>query len=120
MAQENPPKVLNVSIINLIATPDEYANKLVQVRGFLIIDFEENAIYLHKEDAEQMLTKNGLRVSANQKMMEELAKLSGRHALIQGVFKPPYRGPLEVIGDSYSGYITEVRLAKKWVWDRKL
>ncbi len=49
----------NISLIRLIATPERYDGKVIQVEGFLNLEFEGNAIYLHKEDYENSLCKNG-------------------------------------------------------------
>ncbi len=35
-----PANTIDCSIINLIATPEKYHNKLVRVIGFVVIEFE--------------------------------------------------------------------------------
>jgi len=54
---------LEVSLIKLIATPEKYNGKRIQVIGYLHLEFEGNAIYLHKEDEEAGLSKNGFWVN---------------------------------------------------------
>jgi hypothetical protein len=51
---------LDVSMIQLIARPDDFDGEYVRVIGFYRHEFEGNALYLHREDYEQGLTKNGL------------------------------------------------------------
>ena len=53
----------NVSIIELVANPALYDGKIVTVFGFLHLGFEDNAIYLHKEDFVHDLFGNGLWVN---------------------------------------------------------
>jgi hypothetical protein len=40
--------VEEVSLIQLIATPERYHGKFVEVIGYMNLEFEGNAIYLHK------------------------------------------------------------------------
>jgi len=53
-----------VSIIQLLATPARYEGRLVQVRGIAHFEFEESALYLHREDADHMNSANGLWLEA--------------------------------------------------------
>jgi len=59
-------KAETVSIVQLIATPEKYEDKLITIRGFVHLEFESNAIYLHKEDYEQSLYSNGLWLNARE------------------------------------------------------
>ena len=52
-----------VSLIQLISTPKAFDGADVQVIGFLRLEFEGNALYLHKEDFEQRISKNSVWVS---------------------------------------------------------
>jgi len=45
---DNGPE--DVSLIQLIANPQAYDGKTVRITGFLHLEFEGNAIYLHNED----------------------------------------------------------------------
>ena len=53
-----------VSIVQLLATPARYEGRLVQVRGVAHFEFEESALYLHREDADHMNSANGLWLEA--------------------------------------------------------
>jgi hypothetical protein len=55
------------SLIQLLAHPDRYHGKKVQVQGFLHVRFEGTAIYLSREDAEHGITRNGFWVSFDPK-----------------------------------------------------
>src|SRR5262245_12174969 len=85
-------RAIDVSIIRLIAAPEAYANKVVRVIGYLNIEFECNAIYVHEQDFRHDISQNGLWVRAPGEMSKELAKLSGRYVLIEGVFDPTVKG----------------------------
>jgi hypothetical protein len=56
----SPQQPLAVSLVRLIATPQAFDGKYVQVTGFVGIEHEGTAIYLHRDDWQHMLTKNGV------------------------------------------------------------
>lgn len=53
-------EVERVSIVQLLANPQAYEGKRVEVSGFVNIEFEGNAIWLHKEDFMRGLYQNAL------------------------------------------------------------
>ncbi|MBK8476330.1 MAG: hypothetical protein IPL39_08405 [Opitutaceae bacterium] len=78
-----------VSIVRLLAAPNELAGRRVRIEGFLWIEYEGNAIYLHEEDYRRGLYRNGLRLELTQdeKAKEDiLRKLSGHYVMLEGVF----------------------------------
>src|SRR5438874_3321 len=77
--------VYDASIIRIIAAPKEYDHKTVRVIGFLNIEFEGDAIYLHEEDFRHALLNNGLAIRAESEIRKRLEKLSGRYVIIEGV-----------------------------------
>ena len=56
---------MEVSIIELIANPSRFNKKPVRVLGYLDIEFEGEALYLHEEDYKHRLTRNGLSLLAS-------------------------------------------------------
>src|SRR5688572_16757303 len=75
---------IGVSLVRLIAAPQEYASKVVRVIGYLKIEREGNAIYLHEEDYRRSISKNALWLEASREMMLEMQKLSGGYVLLEG------------------------------------
>ena len=100
----------DVSIIRLIASPKDYARKLVRIVGYLSVEFEGDAIYLHEEDFRRSLTTNGLAVGATDKTLKQLRKLSGQYVIIEGVFDPSLRGHLGL----FSGGIGNITRVDAW------
>ncbi len=79
-----------VSIINLITTPEKYHNKKVLIEGYAQLDFENNALYLSREDAEYGATKNGILLLYDESEKEKyLGHLEYSHAyvFVQGILK---------------------------------
>jgi hypothetical protein len=59
-SRPNEPSLVegdNASIIELIANPLKYNNQRVRIIGFLNLEFEGNAIYLHREDFEHSIQR---------------------------------------------------------------
>jgi hypothetical protein len=84
----SPRQPLAVSLVRLIATPQAFDGKYVQVTGFVGIEHEGTAIYLHRDDWQHMLTKNGVwlvmsDIPSNDSPEE---KVNERYALIEGRF----------------------------------
>lgn len=77
----------NVSIVRLIATPEKYHNKAVQIIGYLNLEFEGNAIYLHKDDYDNREYKNSFWVSfSNNLDKKEIENCNNSYVILQGIF----------------------------------
>jgi len=50
-------------MVQLLANPEKYDGKHVRVVGYLHFEPEANAIYLHREDVEHHLIRNGVWLS---------------------------------------------------------
>jgi hypothetical protein len=77
-----------VSIINLIATPKKYNGKLVRVMGYLNMKYENDAIYLHKEDYDLKLYKNSVGVEILRQVRDEeyYKKCNNKYVFVEGTF----------------------------------
>jgi hypothetical protein len=97
--------LLDVSMIQLIANPKEYQGKLVRIVGFVRLEFEGNAIYLHKEDYEHSIDKNGLWLDVNDVVKEKRGVFNSKYALVEGVFDAKDTGHMGL----FCGKIHKVR-----------
>jgi hypothetical protein len=104
------PEVKQVSIVQLIATPEAFDGKEVQVVGFLRLEFEGNVLYLHEEDYRHRIYKNGLWVRPNAKMMANADKLNMHYVIIKGRFNARDKGHMGL----GSGTITDIIAADIW------
>ena len=95
-----------VSMIALIANPDRYDGKLVRIIGFLRIEFEGNAVYLHRSDYEHAISKNGLWTEIDMARKD----LDKKYVLIEGTFEADNHGHMGM----FSGAITNIRRAQLW------
>ena len=108
----SPQQPLYVSLLQLIATPDAFDKKYVRVIGFIRIEHEGSAIYLHREDSEHGLTKNGLWLAANDSAPEgsKEAQAKDRYALIEGRFTAKKYGHRGL----WSGSIEDITRMQAW------
>jgi hypothetical protein len=103
---------LSISLLQLIATPDAFDGKYVRVQGFVCIEHEGTAVYLHREDAEHMLTKNGLWLAANDATPDDSkeAQVKDRYALIEGRFTAKKQGHMGL----WSGSVEDITRMESW------
>ena len=81
------------SLIQLISNPERFEGQQVRVVGYVVREFEGDSVYLHREDHEQGLFKNGLWLDDVGKCKDaEGNMLSKKYALVEGVFSALSRG----------------------------
>ena len=105
---------VDVSLINLIATPNKFHGKIVRVIGVSNIEFESNVIYLTKKHLVNGATKNALWISldfhAIGKTENELSKYNGQYVLVEGVFDKESYGHMGLM----SGTIRKIKRFMPW------
>jgi len=104
----------DASIIQLVANPERYHGKFVRVIGFVHLEFEGNAIYLHREDFENGLDKNSLWLSVADEIRKESAKYNDKYVLVEGTFNSQNRGHMGI----NSGAIENIRRLQVWASER--
>ena len=98
---------LDVSIVQLIATPEKFDGKIVRIVGFMCIAFEGDAIYLHREDFEQSLVRNALWVNLPEDRDESLSQ---KYVILEGTFDATDHGRMGL----FSGAIKKVTRMDEW------
>ena len=102
---------IDVSLINLFATPEKYDGKLIRVVGYLNLEFEGNALYLHKEDYEKSLFRNAVWVNLTRKeAIEKTKTYSKQYVVIEGTFVMNDTGHMGL----FSGGITQISRLDLW------
>jgi hypothetical protein len=99
---------VSVSLVTLIANPDRYEGKVVRVVGFVQLEFEGNAIYLHEEDFRRAISDNGLWLDVPKNFRGYQA---GSYAIVEGIFTSRQRGHMGM----FSGEITHVTRLEPWL-----
>jgi len=85
---------LDVSIINLIATPEKFHGKIVRVIGVGNLEFEGNAIYLSRDDYEQNISGNSLwiELGGGATPYNEAKVFNGKYVIVEGTFDKKAKG----------------------------
>lgn len=95
---------VRLSVISLIANPQQYTGKRVQVAGFMHLEFEGNAIYLHQDDAVHPLYKNGLWVEFEDSVIPDAKRCNDHYVIVTGIFNAKDQGHMGL----WSGSITNI------------
>lgn len=106
IAQESASPIF-VSMVELLANPDKYHQKLVRIVGYVWIETEGAALYLHREDKINSLTKNAIQLSVSEKMLVNKKQISGHYVLVEGVFDSSDNGHMGL----YSGTLRSIQRA---------
>jgi len=75
-----------VSIVKLIANPREYDSKYIRVIGYVSLEFEGTAVYLHQDDYKYGITKNAIWLDIAKSDRNPYMASDQKYALIEGTF----------------------------------
>ena len=101
----------DVTMIQLIATPEKYDGQLVKVIGVGNLEFEGNCISLSKEDLKYRVG-NSIWIELGEKTIsyEEAQKYNGEYVIIEGIFDKDDCGHL----DMFCGSIKNISRYDLW------
>ena len=99
--------VYGISLVQLLANPAKYDGNRVRVVGYIHLEADNDAIYLHREDEENHLRRNGVRVAFTQGQSFEGCQ--DAYVLLEGVFQARASGRMAL----WSGAITHVTKCQK-------
>jgi hypothetical protein len=99
----------NVSMVQLIATSEKWDGKFVRVIGFLNLEFEGDALYLHREDLVQSLD-NCVWVHRTDVMERDRKQLNRHYVVIEGIFDAQDHGHMGMFG----GAIKDITRIETW------
>ncbi|MDR3157746.1 MAG: hypothetical protein LBU11_01785 [Zoogloeaceae bacterium] len=129
--EERAEEMALVSLIQLIANPEKYHGKTVLVSGFMHLEFEGHALYLHRDDAMHFLSRNGIWVdwydweegdgeeklrSRNEFFDQFLLPHNDSYVVMEGVFNAKNTGHFGL----WSGGIEQIkRVYRARIWEEK-
>jgi hypothetical protein len=107
-------RVPDVSIIQLIAAPQLYEGKIIRVIGYLHLEFEGNAVYLHREDFEHAILVDAIWINTpNALTKDQREAVNNKYVICTGVFTSKRRGH----GGQFSGEISNLNRIEPWNMD---
>jgi len=87
----------NVSLIQLIANPKAYDQKVVRIVGYLHLEFEGDVLYLHREDFDYGLTENGIWINLPKDITPAQVKaINDRYVICTGRFIAGGQGHMDL------------------------
>jgi hypothetical protein len=96
----------SVSLIALIAMPEKYEGREVDVAGYLIIEDDNNAVlFVGEGDYRHGLNKNGIRIVFPSEILAKRTVYTKHYVSIRGIFTADYKYR-DIL---YSGAIKELR-----------
>ena len=100
----------DVSMVQLIANPSQYHGKLVRVIGFCRLEFEGNALYIHRDDFEHSISKNGVWLQVGWPVPENRRDMSDEYVIVEAVFDAEQKGHFGM----FSGSLEQVKRLDRW------
>lgn len=102
-------KFEETSIIDVIANKEKYNEKKLKIKGYLVLEFENTALYLSKEDYNYKIRKNAIYVYVGQKFLKNQEfpeNWEGEgYVEIQGIYSIVFNGHWGM----YSGSLIEIQ-----------
>ena len=101
------PNPKPASIVAMIAAPAKYDGQRIQTIGFLDVEFEGHALYLHEEDYRYSISRNAVELVLTKPQEDQFKKLSLTHVIVEGSFSAS--------GDEmYGGSLRDITRLETW------
>jgi hypothetical protein len=101
-----------VSIVQLIANPQLYDGKRIQIIGYLRLEYEGNALYLHREDFDQQISENAIWIDYPKDLTtEQKNAVNNKYVICEGIFHGNIHGHM----DQFSGEISDMNRLQPWI-----
>jgi hypothetical protein len=101
----------DVSLVQLIANPQLWDGRRVRLIGFLRLEFEGNALYLHKEDYLNRISNDAIWIDRPQDLGSTQQKTIDNHYVIcEGTFRAKNHGHMGM----FSGTINNINRIEPW------
>lgn len=98
-------------MVQLIAEPEQFHGKRIAVVGFLNIEFEGNALYLHREDFRNRIGDNAIGVNVTPNWLPKTQCRNQGYVRLVGIFNAKNTGHM---GGHSAGSIEEIELCRQW------
>jgi hypothetical protein len=93
-SRADEPGDMAVSLVQLIANPASFDGKRVVLTGYVVLEVENTAVYLHESDATYAIARNGLWLDVPPGGESHRARFHQQYVLVEGTFNARRRGHL--------------------------
>ena len=97
-------------MIQLLASPERYDRRPVRTIGFCRLEFEGTALYFHREDYEQGISKHGIWLDLGWPVPVKYADRKGKYVIVEGTFSASEHGHFHM----YGGSIKDISRLDEW------
>jgi hypothetical protein len=94
---------VEVSLVQLIATPERFDGKQVRVIGYCWLEFEGDALYLSPDDHANNIFRNAVWLTISREKREEWFTVRGKYADVTGTFRAKHHGHLGMFAAEIDG-----------------
>jgi len=101
-------------MVALVANPQRYEGKIIRTVGFLCVEFEGNALYVHDADYRHGLSKNSMALRLSDSQSKQFKSLSLRYVIIEATV---YANGLESTAE-WAGALGNITRLEVWPIDR--
>lgn len=107
LARNGDCALYGISLVQLLANPGKFDGEHVRVVGYIHFGTDSNAIYLHRDDLEFHLKKNGVWVELGEGQTFDACQ--DTYVLIEGLYQARSTGRM----NQWNGAITHVTRCQK-------
>ncbi len=100
----------DATLLQILARPRDFDRQLIRVVGYLHLERDGDAVYLHGDDFKHGVFGNGLALEITDDIFNRREQLTGKYVVIEGYFDAQDRGSFEV----YSGTIKRIWRCDVW------
>ena len=100
----------DVSLVQLIATPERFDGKHVQVVGYCWLESEDDALYLSRDDQANMVYRNSIWLSVSREDREKWLGMRGNFVAVSGTFRADFQGHMGMS----SGAMEKIDAIRVW------
>jgi hypothetical protein len=105
----------DVSMIQLIANPQAWDGKHIRVIGFLRLEFEGDALYLHKEDYVHGIATDAVWIDRPASLTSaQQNAINSDYVICEGIFRAGKHGHMGM----FSGTISDINRLEAWSFTR--
>jgi hypothetical protein len=109
----NGAEPINVGMVALLAAPEKYDGKFIRTIGFICLEFEGDALYLHEEDYRYGEIKHSFSLRLSEAQRKQFKSLSLKRVVIEATV---YANGLEAT--EWAGALGNIKRLELWVMDR--
>lgn len=104
------PEIERATLLQVLAHPEKYDGKRLQVIGYLHLQFEGNALYLHKEDYDHQIIGNMVWIEVQGAIRKREKELNDEYVMVIGTFDAKDLGHMSLC----SGALKNITSCSLW------